>query len=125
MGYPIFFVVLDLPTTRDTSWDIPAFLLLLHRHTNCDTAWDIPSFSLPSIYQALGALLRTPPLFHHPSFVTQTMTSVGISQHFRPHPLGTLSVTSNLSAIVLQAQKEHFGITFNSAVLLDYSLDII
>ena len=25
LGYPIFFFALDLPTTRDTSWDIPTF----------------------------------------------------------------------------------------------------
>ena len=98
---PSFLLSLNRHTNCDTPWDIPAFLLLLHRHTNCDTAWDIPSFSLPSIYQPLGALLRTPPLFHHPSFVPQTMTSVGIPQHFRPQRKETLLITSNSSAIVL------------------------
>ena len=60
----------------------PYFSPALHWHTNGDTLWDIPSFSLPSICQPLGALLRTPPLFHHPSFVTQIMTSLGISYLF-------------------------------------------
>ena len=56
----------------------PYFSPALHWHTNDDINWDIPTFCCPSIRQPLGALLRTPPLFHHPSFVTQTMTSLGI-----------------------------------------------
>ena len=94
LGYPIFLLSFNLSITGDTSWDIHAFLLLLLRLTNCDTAWDIPSFSLPSIYQALGALLGTSFLFYHTSIVTQTMTSVGIPQHFRPQPKETFFITS-------------------------------
>lgn len=79
----------------------PYFLRSFVSHTNNDTIWDIPSFCCPSICPPLGTLLRTPPLFHHPSFVTQTMTSVGIPQHFRPQRKETLLITSNSSAIVL------------------------
>ena len=59
------------------------------------------------------------------SIGTQIVTPLGISQHFRPQPLGILFVASNPSAIVWLPQKDHFGIAFNSAVLLDISLDII
>ena len=34
------------------------------------------------------------------------MTHIGVSQHFRPQPLGTLFVTSNLSTIVLANDQE-------------------
>ena len=60
----------------------PYFSPALHWHTNNDIPWDIPSFLLSLICQLLGILLRTPPLFHHPSFVTQIMTSLGISYLF-------------------------------------------
>lgn len=67
----------------------PYFLLSHNWHTNSDTSWDIPSFCCPSICQPLGTLLVTSLLFHYPSFVIQIVTSLGISQHFRPHRLAT------------------------------------
>ena len=74
-GISHLFVPFDLPTTGDTSWDIPAFLPPLNCHTNSDIHWDIPSFSLPSINQPLGALLRTPPLFS-PSLICYTNNDI-------------------------------------------------
>ena len=103
----------------------PYFSPALHWHTNNDILWDIPSFLLSLICQLLGILLGTSLIFYHALIVTQLVTPTGISQHFHPQPLGTLFVISNLSAILLQPQKEHFGIAFNSAILLDLSLDII
>ena len=67
-----------------------------------DILWDIPSFCCPSICQPLGTLLGTSLLFHHHSIVTQTVTFLGIFQHFRPQRKETLLITSNLSAIVFQ-----------------------
>lgn len=103
----------------------PYFSPALHWHTNCDISWDIPSFLLSLICQPLGTLLGTFILFCCCSIGKQIVTLLGISLLFRPQPLGTLFVTSNLSAIVWLPQKEYFGITFNSAVLSDISLDII
>ena len=80
----------------------PYFRLSHKWHTNSDTSWDIPTLLLPSICQPLGTLLGTSLLFHHHSIVTQTVTFLGIFQHFRPQRKGTLLITSNLSAIVLQ-----------------------
>ena len=103
----------------------PYFSPALHWHTNCDILWDIPSFCWHSIYQPPGTLLGTFMFFHHSSFVTQIVTSLGISQYFRLHHQWTLFITSHLFAIILQTRKEYFYGTFNCAVLLDYSLDII
>ena len=80
----------------------PYFSPALHWHTNGDISWDIPSFLLSLICQQLGTLLGTSLLFCYSFIGTQIVTQLGISQHFRPHPEGTLFVTSILSAIVLQ-----------------------
>lgn len=82
-------------------------------------------FYCPSIGTLMMTFLGISLLFYYPSIGTQIMTHIGISLHFRPQPLGTLFVTSNLSAIFWLPQKEYFGIAFNSAVLLDLSLDMI
>ena len=60
----------------------PYFSPALHWHTNDDILWDIPSFSLPSIYQPLGALLRTSLLFCCCFMGTQIVTQLGISHLF-------------------------------------------
>jgi len=86
---------------------------------------DIPTFHRPSVGTLMITSLGISQLFYCPSICTQIVTSLGISQDFRLQPLWTLFVTSNLSAIVLQPRKKHFYIAFNSAVLLDISLDII
>ena len=78
----------------------PHFLPPHNWYTNSDTSWDIPSFLLSLICQQLGTLLGTSLLFCSPSIGTQIVTSIGISQHFRPQSQGTLFITSNLPAIV-------------------------
>ena len=78
----------------------PYFSPALHWHTNCDISWDIPSFLLSLICQQLGTLLGTFMFFHHSSFVTQIVTSLGISHHFRSWSKWTLFITGNWSAIV-------------------------
>ena len=67
----------------------PYFLAAFHRHTNNDILWDIPSFLLSLICQQLGTLLGTSLLFYCPLIVTPIVTSIGISQHFRPHRFAT------------------------------------
>ena len=86
----------------------PYFLRSFVSHTNNDTIWDIPSFSLPSIYQPLGTLLGTFILFCCCSIGTQIVTLLGISQHFWPQSNGTLLITPNSSATVLQTQTDTF-----------------
>ena len=72
----------------------PYFSPALHWHTNNDIPWDIPSFLLSLICRQLWTLLGTSPIFYHPSIVTQLVTSLGISQHFRRQPKGTFLITS-------------------------------
>ena len=86
---PTFLLPLNRHTNGDTPWDIPTFLLPLNWHTNNDILWDIPSFLLSLICQPLGTLLGTTLLFYHTSIVTQLVTPIGISQHFRPHRFAT------------------------------------
>ena len=76
----------------------PYFLAAFHRHTNDDILWDIPSFSLPSIYQPLGALLRTPPLFTIPHLSRKQWHPLGYPNIFVPNPKGHVL----LHLIVLQ-----------------------
>ena len=80
----------------------PYFLAAFHRHTNNDILWDIPSILLSLICQQLGTLLGTSLLFCCCTIGTQIVTQLGISHHFRLQHQGTLLITSNLSAIVLQ-----------------------
>ena len=67
----------------------PYFRPSLIGDTIRDILWDIPSFCCPSICPPLGTLLGTSLLFYCPLIVTPIVTSIGISQHFRPHRFAT------------------------------------
>lgn len=47
-GISHLFVSFDLPTTGDTSWDIPTFLPICSWYINKNIPWDIPTFSTPT-----------------------------------------------------------------------------
>ena len=93
---------------------------LLHQEANHHRYFEgYLYFSPTSIGTQIVTFLGISHLSCSLSTVTQIMTPLGISQHFRPYHNGIFLFTSNPFAIVLQRQKEYFCIAFNSAVLLD------
>ena len=103
---PTFSPSLNCHTNSDIPWDIPTFLLPFRWHTNSDTPWDIPTVLLPFNWHTSSDTLWDIPTFL-PPYTWHTINDLpwDIPTFSSPpirNPIGTLFVTSNLSAIIFQ-----------------------
>ena len=74
----------------------------IRKQSGTNISRDSPTFHRLSIGTLMVTFLGISQLYCCPSIVTQIVPPPGISQHFYLQPNGTLLITSNLSAIVLQ-----------------------
>ena len=122
-GHTFCYIRLSVPI--DIPRDTPTFSIPFDWHTNNDTPWDIPSFLLPFDLPTTRSTSQDTPTFS-PSLICHTNNDI----RWDTPTFSSTTKRDTFDYIQLVCHRFinsnwYFYITFNSAVLLDTSLDII